>query len=84
MFHSKPIISFIGDGTNLGHLEQVENCGKMTYSVSEYSEEMIRLQDKNYYKEMSILVENKYKDSYDYKLVESELLNLIKGSKYEY
>ena len=84
MFHSKPIISFIGDGTNLGHLEQVENCGKMTYSVSEYSEEMIRLQDKNYYKEMSILVENKYKDAYDYKLVESELLNLIKGSKYEY
>ena len=45
---------------------------------------MIRLQDKNYYKEMSILVENKYKDAYDYKLVESELLNLIKGSKYEY
>ena len=80
MFHSKPIISFIGDGTNLGHLEQVENCGKMTHSVSEYSEEMIKLQDKNYYKEMSILVKNKYKSVYDYKLVEGELLNLINNT----
>ena len=77
MFHSKPIISFIGDGTNLGHLEQVENCGKMTHSVLEYAEEMIRLQDKNYYKEMSIRVANKYRNVYDYKIVENELLNLI-------
>jgi hypothetical protein len=76
MAHSKPIVSFIGDGTNLGHLEQVENCGAMTYSVEEYAQEMVRLQDQNYYSDMSNRVEHKYKTVYDYTVVEKQLLQL--------
>jgi len=77
MAHSKPIVSFIGDGTNLGHLEQVEHCGRMTHSVQEYAQEMNKLQQSNYYEEMSARVAHKYSTVYDYKLVEKKLLQLI-------
>lgn len=77
MFHKKPIISFIGNGINLGHLEQLEGCGRVCHSVEEYAEEMVRLQDKNYHAEMSHRIGEKYNTFYDYKLVEKKLLQLI-------
>lgn len=79
MYHKKPIISFIGDGSNLGHVEQIEDCGKMTYSVDEYEKEMIALQNKNYYEEMSSKVFEKYNSTYSYKIVEQKFLELIKA-----
>lgn len=79
MAHSKPIISFIGDGTNLGHVEQIENCGKMTYSVEEYAQEMVALKDKNYYNDRSACVQQKYESVYSQKLVESKLLDLTRN-----
>lgn len=76
MYHKKPLISY--PGLNMGHLEQLENCGKMTYSVNEYKTEMLKLRDKEYYNEMSEKVKNKYYTFYDYKIVEKKLLNLLK------
>ena len=77
MYNKKPIISFIGDGTNLGHVEQIEGCGKMTYSAEEYFNEMTQLQNKNYYEEMAEKVWQKYSSTYCYKKVEQKFLNLI-------
>lgn len=77
MAHFKPIISHIGNGINLGHLEQLKNCGKMTQSVQEYAQEMVALRQPNYYKEMSARIEDKYKSVYDYRMVEKKLLQLI-------
>lgn len=76
MYHKKPLISY--PGLNMGHLEQLENCGKMTYSVDEYKIEMIKLRNKEYYDEISERVKNKYYTFYDYKIVEKKLLNLLK------
>ena len=75
MSHSKPIISY--PGLNMGHVEQLENCGKMSYSISEYVDEMIMLKDDNYYASMSEKVKKKYNDLYNYTLVESKILNII-------
>jgi len=77
MYHEKPIISYIGDGTNLGHVEQIKGCGTMTHSVEEYAQEMIKLQDKNYYSDMSGRIRDKYRAVYDSKIVEKKLLQLI-------
>jgi hypothetical protein len=77
MYHKKPIISFIGDGSNLGHVEQIEGCGKMTYSAEEYFHEMMLLQNKNYYQEMADKVWQKYNSTYHYKKVEQKFLELI-------
>ena len=78
MYHKKPIISY--PGQNMGHVEQLENCGKMCYSVDEYLKEMINLkEDKNYYNEMSNKIDIKYKTTYDYNIVENKILELIKN-----
>ena len=64
----------------MGHVEQLENCGKMCYSVDEYLKEMINLkEDKNYYNEMSNKIDIKYKTTYDYNIVENKILELIKN-----
>lgn len=76
MAHSKPLISFIGDGTNLGHVEQLNGCGRMTYSVEEYADEMTRLLDEKYRTDASARVAEKYKTVYDYRLVENKFLTL--------
>jgi hypothetical protein len=48
----------------------------MTYSVEEYAQEMVRLQDQNYYTDMSNRIEHKYKTVYDYTVVKKQLLQL--------
>lgn len=73
--HSKPIISY--PGLNMGHLEQLDGCGVMAYSVDEYKNEMIRLQDKEYYDEMSSKVKIKYETTYKYSIVVNKLLGLV-------
>ena len=76
MSHSKPLISF--PGINMGHSEQLQDCGKMSYSIEEYSDEMVRLQQKKYYDEMSHKVFLKYRNTYHFEIIENELLELIK------
>jgi hypothetical protein len=76
MYHQKPLISF--PGLNMGHLEQLEDCGKMTYTIDDYRNEMINLKDKEYYNQMSKRVKNKYDSFYHYKIVEDKILNIIK------
>ena len=75
MYHGKPVISY--PGVNMGHEEQLENCGKMTYSLEEYVEEMLKLQNKDYHSEMSEKIKNKYKSNYDYKFVEEKIKQLL-------
>ena len=75
MYHNKPVISY--PGINMGHEEQLQNCGKMAYSVEEYIEEMLKLQNKNYYDEKSESIKIKYKNTYDYRFVEEKLKQLL-------
>jgi hypothetical protein len=75
MYHNKPLISY--PGINMGHVEQLEDCGKMTYSVDEYKDEMIKLKNKDYYNVMSEKVKQKYMKYYDYKIVEQKMIELF-------
>lgn len=75
MYHAKPVISY--PGTNMGHAEQIEGCGKMTYSVEDYAKEMTSLQDKEYYSIQSEKTKIKYETNYDYRLVENKLREII-------
>jgi glycosyltransferase involved in cell wall biosynthesis len=75
MYHGKPVISH--PGLNMGHLEQISDCGKMTYSIEEYSKEMKMLKDnKDYYLEKSEKTLTKYKNKYDYKIIEKDIINI--------
>ena len=65
MYHGKPVITHPAE--NMGHMEQIDGCGKMAYSVNEYAEEMRLLKDnKNYYTEKSEKTLIKYKKQYSY------------------
>jgi hypothetical protein len=75
MYHGKPVVSY--PGVNMGHAEQIEGCGKMTYSVEEYSAEMLLLQNKEYYMEKSKKTKIKYISTYDFKYVENKLRGLL-------
>jgi hypothetical protein len=75
MYHKKPIIS--SPGINMGHMEQISDCGKMAFSIDEYYNEMIDLQNEKHYISMSNKVAEKYEAKYHYKLVEKQLISLI-------
>jgi len=75
MSHSKPVISY--PGVNMGHIEQLEGCGKVTYSVEEYASEMKLLQDLNYRKDVSQRIYSKYNTDYRYEVVKEKLLGII-------
>lgn len=76
MAHKKPIVSY--PGSNMGHVEQLENCGKITYSIEEYKDEMLKLMDIDYYNIISNKTKEKYNTVYKYSIVEEKILNLIK------
>ena len=75
MYHYKPIISY--PGLNMGHAEQLENCGVVAYSINEYINEMINLKNKEYYNQMSDKIKERYKSRYDYNIIEKKIINLI-------
>jgi glycosyltransferase involved in cell wall biosynthesis len=75
MYHGKPVISY--PGVNMGHAEQIESCGKMTFSVEEYSAEMVLLQNKEYHLEKSEKTKIKYQSTYDYICVKNKLRELL-------
>jgi hypothetical protein len=78
MSHNTPIISY--PGINMGHEEQLRGCGKMAFSVEEYKNEMIALQNTDYYNRMSQKINEKYTTVYNYQIVESKIRNLINGN----
>lgn len=75
MSHAKPLISV--PGQNMGHADQLDGCGTMAGSIEDYKEEMLRLRDSAYYSAMSQKVKAKYDQTYDFKVVEREVLSLI-------
>ena len=78
MYHEKPIISH--PALNMGHAEQIEDCGKICHSINDYVLEMKNLKnDKTYYQEKSGKTNLKYKEKYDYKKVENSILDLYKN-----
>lgn len=75
LYHGKPVISH--PALNMGHLEQIEGCGRIAYNMDEYINEMTLLEkSKDYYQEKSELSVKRYKEKYDYKLVERQLKDL--------
>jgi hypothetical protein len=52
----------------------------MAFSVEEYKNEMIALQDSNYYNSMSQKINEKYNSVYNYQIVEAKIKNLINGN----
>lgn len=81
MYHGKPIISH--PALNMGHVEQIEDCGKMAYSLEEYILEMKKLKDnKDYYLEKSEKTINKYQKNYDYRLIEKNIISLYDNLSY--
>ena len=81
MYHGKPVISH--PALNMGHVEQIEDCGKMAYSLEEYVSEMVNLKDnKNYYQEKSEKTLNKYWKNYDYQTIEKNIISLYDNLNY--
>lgn len=78
LYHGLPVITH--PGQNMGHLEQIEGCGKMANTVEEYAKEMVALRDnKAYREEKRILSIQRYKDKYCYKTVEKNILDLYES-----
>ena len=76
MSHYKPIVSY--PGHNMGHAEQIDGCGIMTYSLEQYTDAMIKLRtDYNFYDELSQKTKEKYHSLYDFRLVENKIISLI-------
>lgn len=77
MAHGKPIISHVGNGTNLGHLEQIEGIGKVTNNPKEYADEIRLLLDSGYRAEVSKRSKQKYLSKYATDVVENQILGLL-------
>ena len=70
--HGLPVLSH--PAINMGHVEQIGDCGIVTDSTEEYAAELLALeQSKTYYEEKSGIALQQYKAKYDYKLVEQQL-----------
>ena len=78
MYHGLPVVTH--PAQNMGHLEQIDGCGKMTYSIEEYVKEMVALRwDSAYYGEVRRNTLHKYNGSYCYKTIERNLLDIYRG-----
>jgi glycosyltransferase involved in cell wall biosynthesis len=77
MAHSKPIISYFGDGTNLGHLEQVRGIGCVTNSAGQYAKEMRKYFDASYRSDFAAKTKDKYLTTYEHGLVARKILGLL-------
>ena len=77
LYHGKPVISH--PAMNMGHQEQIEGCGKMVYSVQEYAQEMLTLEQNDaYYQTLSLAAEEKYTAKYSYSTIRDKILQLYK------
>jgi len=80
MYHNKPIVSY--PGINMGHAEQLENCGVVANNIDEYYLEMKKLRDKDYYIKMSHKIKHKYDSVYNFNIIENKIINLLNESNY--
>lgn len=79
MYHGKPIITHPGS-VSMGHLEQIEGCGCMAYSVEDYAEEMRTIENnKSYYNELVERTLNKYNQDYSYEKVKNKIVDLYES-----
>jgi glycosyltransferase involved in cell wall biosynthesis len=77
MYHGKPVITH--PALNMGHLEQVEGCGKVAHTLDEYANEMLLLENSpDYYKEKSEKTLNRYEEKYNYVKVEEDMVRFYK------
>lgn len=77
MAHGKPIVSHRGDGTNMGHLEQIQGIGVVADTVDEYAAEMVRLLGDDYRDELAQKTYGKYLCEYEYGVVADRFLGLL-------
>lgn len=76
MYHGKPVLSHPGT-VSMGHLEQIEGCGYMAYSVEEYANKMYEIENsKDLYLDMSSRTYQNYKEKYSYSSIEKQILDL--------
>lgn len=72
MYHGLPVISH--PGKDMGHLEMIDNCGKMAYSLDDYVSEMKLLKStKGYLQYKQGLTLEKYKLKYNFNSIESKV-----------
>lgn len=73
--HGLPVLSH--PALNMGHVEQIGNCGIVTDSVDIYASELQKLESsRDYYQKKSSLALQQYNDRYDYKKVEKQVIDL--------
>lgn len=77
MAHSRPIVSHYGDGTNLGHLEQVDGIGVVTRNANEYAQEMEKYFDDPYRADLAAKTWQKYITTYEHGLVANRIIGLL-------
>jgi len=77
MSHRKPIISHIGDNTNIGHIEQIDGVGTVASTVSEYADEMLKCLIRKYRMDLAAKVYQRYIERYEYNIVANRLLGLL-------
>lgn len=75
LYHGLPIISH--PALHMGHLEQIENCGKVCYSIEEYAREMFLIRNnKDYHEFLSSNCRYKYNNMYKKDKIKIELKSL--------
>lgn len=75
MSHGLPIITH--RGTNNGHLEQIEGCGRVHDNAYDFHKEMISLmENKDYYTELSSRTTERYLQKYEFNKVKNQILEL--------
>ncbi len=78
MYHGLPIISH--PGNDMGHLEMIDGCGKMTYNLDEYVTEMRLLKNsKPYWQYKNGCTLQKYEQTYNYSKLESRIQEIYKS-----
>jgi len=75
LYHGKPIISH--PSLNMGHIEQIEGCGKVVNTVESYAKEMLAFENnKEYRLEMSANARKKYDNNYKYDTVINKIIDV--------
>lgn len=81
--HGLPILSH--PALNMGHVEQIGNCGIITDSIEDYAKELQKLeQNTDYYKEKSFNALENYNKKFEYKMLEQRIIDLYGELAIEY
>jgi glycosyltransferase involved in cell wall biosynthesis len=84
MSHGLPLISHPSN-IDQGHVEMLEQCGKIANNINEYITEMKLLKDNiTYRSKMSFLVKQKYNNKYEFNLIKNKICDAIERGYNEY